>query len=61
MTLTAEEVLDLADEVHVLGQVVKDARDVSSEGGRRLSRGERRDIAMRAAKLALRLVIDLLD
>ena len=61
MPLDSAEVLDLASEVQELGQVVKEARDLSSEGGRRLSKGERRDIAMRAAKLALRLIIDSLD
>jgi hypothetical protein len=61
MSLTAEEVLDLASEVHALGQAVAEARDPSSERGKRLSRTERKRIAMQAAKLALRLVIDLLD
>lgn len=61
MSLDAAEVLNLASEVHALGQTVAEARSAESEGGRRLSKNERRRIAMRAARIALQLVTDLLD
>jgi len=61
MALTTKEVLALGEEVAALGQIVHDARQVESENGKRLSKHEKGKIALGAAKLALKLVIDVID
>lgn len=61
MSLTTTEALSLAQDVQALGQEVLEARSAESESGKRLSQAERRRIALSACKLALKLIIDVLD
>lgn len=61
MALTTAEVLALATEVQELGAAVAQAKAVESAHRKRVSKEEARKIALLASKLALRLIVDVLD
>lgn len=61
MALSPNEVLNLTDEVRELGASILEARQAESTGGKKITKDEARKIAIKAAKLALKLIINILD
>jgi hypothetical protein len=61
MPLTPDETVALADEVYDLGQEIAQALKRDDDGRVRLTRAERRRIAVAAARLVVVLLRDLLD
>jgi len=61
MPLTPDETVALADEVYDLGHEIAQALKRDDDGRVRLTRAERRRIAVAAARLVVVLLRDLLD
>jgi hypothetical protein len=61
MPLTPDEIVRLPREVLVLLEEISHARAADSDGGVKLTRGERKHLAVLAGKLLLVLTLDTLD
>ena len=61
MPLSPDEIVRLPREVFVLLEAIKDARAVDGDGGTKITRGERKHLALLAGKLLLALTLDTLD
>lgn len=59
--MTPDEVVKLPGEVLALLNAIKDARATDGDGGTKITRGERKHLAVLAGKLLLALTLDTLD
>jgi len=61
MGLKKEEIANLAPMALELGQLLVAAFGAESDGGKRVTRGEIKEISVTALKLATRIIRDVLD
>jgi hypothetical protein len=61
MPLTPDEVIKLPSEVAALIDAIRDARATESDGGTKITRGERTKLLRIVGRLAFLLTVDLVD